>query len=51
MGLEEQVGEDWFMEPLKLSGEEEPYIICSRDLTSSSLCFRKITLVTVWGMI
>lgn len=47
MELEKQVGEVWSMESLKLSGEEEPYIICSRDVTSSNLCFRKITPVTV----
>lgn len=50
MGLEKQVGKDW-MASLGLTEEEESQVTWSRDETCSDLCFKKITLVTVWGMI
>ena len=36
-GLEKQVGRDWLMASLEPAGEEEPQIICSRDVTCSDL--------------
>lgn len=47
MELEKQVGRNWFMEPLELAEEEEPQIICIRNIIYTDLCFRKISLVAV----